>query len=67
MAFAALLIGFARAIFVVLEEGQVVDTLVSGLFAPLGHLPVASERGRDDGGADGPAFSGAERRRPGGV
>ena len=40
MAFASLLIGFARAILVVLEDGQVVDTLVSGLFAPLAHLPV---------------------------
>ena len=40
MAFAALLIGFARAIFVVLDEGRVVDTLVSALFAPLGDLPV---------------------------
>ncbi len=41
MAFAALLIGFARAIFVVLEDGRVVDTIVSGLFAPLARLPVA--------------------------
>lgn len=41
MAFAALLIGFARAIFVVLEDGRVVDTIVSGLFGPLAHLPVA--------------------------
>ena len=41
MTFAALLIGFARAIYVVLDDGRVVDTLVSGLFAPLGHLPVA--------------------------
>lgn len=41
MAFAAILIGFARAIFVVLDEGQVVDTLVSALFTPLGHLPVS--------------------------
>ena len=40
MAFAALLIGFARSIFVVLEDGQVVDTLVSGLFAPLQHLSL---------------------------
>ena len=40
MAFASLLIGFARAILVVLEDGQVIDTLVAGLFAPLGHLPV---------------------------
>ena len=41
MAFAAILIGFARAIFVVLDDGRVVDTLVSALFAPLGRLPVA--------------------------
>ncbi len=40
MAFAALLIGFARAIYVVLADGQVVDTLVAALFKPLGHLPV---------------------------
>lgn len=40
MAFAALLIGFARAIYVILSDGNVVDTLVSGLFAPLAHLPV---------------------------
>ncbi len=40
MAFAALLIGFARAIFVVLDDGKVVDTIVSALFAPLAHLPV---------------------------
>ena len=41
MAFAAILIGFARAIFVVMDQGRVVDTLVSALFTPLGHLPVA--------------------------
>jgi len=40
MAFAALLIGFARAIFVVLDQGRVVDTIVYGLSAPLAHLPV---------------------------
>ena len=40
MSFAALLIGFARGILVVLEDGHVVDTLVSGLFAPLQGLPV---------------------------
>jgi uncharacterized ion transporter superfamily protein YfcC len=40
MAFAALLIGFARSIYVILSDGNVVDTLVSGLFAPLAHLPV---------------------------
>jgi len=41
MAYAALLIGFARAIFVTLDEGRVVDTIVQGLFAPVAHLPVA--------------------------
>ncbi|QNE40052.1 YfcC family protein [Hymenobacter sp. NBH84] len=40
LAFSALLIGFARAIFVVLEQGQVVDTIVNSLSAPLAHLPV---------------------------
>ena len=39
MAFAALLIGFARGIYVVLEEGRVVDTIVQGLFAPVAGLP----------------------------
>ena len=42
MAFAALLIGFARGIYVVLEEGRVVDTIVYGLFTPIAHLPVAA-------------------------
>jgi uncharacterized ion transporter superfamily protein YfcC len=40
MAFAALLIGFARGIYVVLEEGQIVDTIVHGLFTPIADLPV---------------------------
>ena len=42
MAMAAMLIGFARAIFVALEQGHVVDTIVSGLVAPLQHLPVVA-------------------------
>jgi len=41
MAFSAMLIGFARAIFVVLEQGHLVDTIVQGLATPLAHLPVA--------------------------
>jgi uncharacterized ion transporter superfamily protein YfcC len=41
MAFAALLIGFARGIYVVLDEGRVVDTVVHGLFTPIADLPVA--------------------------
>jgi uncharacterized ion transporter superfamily protein YfcC len=40
MAYAGLLIGFARAIFVTLEQGRIVDTLVHGLFAPIAHLPL---------------------------
>ncbi|HUF24696.1 MAG TPA: hypothetical protein VMN81_11245 [Vicinamibacterales bacterium] len=39
MAYAAMLIGFARAIFVVLDEGQIIDTIVHGLFTPLEGLP----------------------------
>ncbi len=40
MAYAALLVGFARAIFVVLQDGRIVDTLVHALFTPLEGLPV---------------------------
>jgi uncharacterized ion transporter superfamily protein YfcC len=40
MAYAALLIGFARGIFVVLDQGHVVDSIVHGLLAPLARLPV---------------------------
>lgn len=41
LAFAGLLIGFARAIFVVLQDGKVVDTIVHGLVSPIQGLPVA--------------------------
>jgi uncharacterized ion transporter superfamily protein YfcC len=40
MAYAALLIGFARAIFIALEQGRIVDTIVRGLFTPVAHLPL---------------------------
>ena len=40
MAYAALLIGFARAIYVVMSQGHIVDTVVRGLFAPVAGLPV---------------------------
>src|ERR1700694_444773 len=40
MAFAALLIGFARAIYVVMNEGRIVDTVVHGLFTPIAALPA---------------------------
>lgn len=43
---AALLIGFAKAISVVLEQGAVLDTIVQGLVAPLDQLsPTASAIG----------------------
>ena len=41
MAFAGLLIGFARAIYLVLEQGHIVDTIVYGLFVPIANLPPA--------------------------
>jgi uncharacterized ion transporter superfamily protein YfcC len=40
MAYAALLIGFARGIYVVLDEGHIVDTIVHGVFAPVAALPT---------------------------
>lgn len=40
MAYAALLIGFARAISTVLEQGRIIDTIVNGMFAPLESLPT---------------------------
>ena len=39
MAFSALLIGFARSILVVLEDGRIIDTIVNALFTPLEGLP----------------------------
>ena len=40
MTLAALLVGFARSIYVVLNEGQIVDTIVHGLFTPIAELPT---------------------------
>jgi uncharacterized ion transporter superfamily protein YfcC len=39
MAYAAVLVGVARAIFVVLEQGRIVDTIIQAMVAPLAHLP----------------------------
>ncbi len=39
MALAATLIGFARAIFVVLDKGKIVDTIINAMVAPLVDLP----------------------------
>jgi uncharacterized ion transporter superfamily protein YfcC len=41
MAFAAMLIGFARAVFVALDQGQIIDTIVHGLVTPLAAMPVS--------------------------
>lgn len=41
MALAGILVGVARAIFVVLDDGRIVDTIVHGLFTPIENLPVA--------------------------
>ena len=38
MAYAGLIIGFARAIFVVLEDGLIVDSMVNGMFTPMSQL-----------------------------
>lgn len=40
MAYAALLIGVARAIFVVLDHGRIVDTVIHALVTPLERLPA---------------------------
>lgn len=42
MAGAALLVGFARAIYIALDEGQILDTLVHSLFTPLEQLPLGA-------------------------
>jgi len=41
MAYAAMLIGLARGIFVVLENGRIIDTIVNAIFTPIAHLPAA--------------------------
>ena len=41
MAFAAMLIGVARAIFVVLDQGRVVDTIIHAMVTPLAQLPTS--------------------------
>ena len=40
MAYAALLIGFARSISTVMEQGLIIDTVVNGLASALGGLPT---------------------------
>lgn len=40
MAFAAILIGFARAVYVVLDQGSIIDTIVHACVTPLSTMPV---------------------------
>jgi uncharacterized ion transporter superfamily protein YfcC len=42
LAFASILIGFARAISVVLENGVILDTIANALFSPLQHFSLES-------------------------
>lgn len=39
-AMAALLVGISRGILMVLQQGNIIDTVVNGLAMPLSHLPV---------------------------
>ncbi len=41
MTSAAIMVGLARTVYIVLEQGRVVDTLVHGLFLPIEQLPLA--------------------------
>jgi uncharacterized ion transporter superfamily protein YfcC len=41
MAFAAMLIGFARAVYVVLDQGLIIDTIVHACVTPLSAMPVS--------------------------
>lgn len=40
MTTAALIVGLARSVYLVLQDGRVIDTIVHGLFTPLQHLPL---------------------------
>jgi uncharacterized ion transporter superfamily protein YfcC len=38
--FAGIIVGLARSIYMVLQEGQIIDTIIYGLFQPLENLPL---------------------------
>ncbi len=40
MTLAAFVVGLARSVYILLENGHVIDTIIHGLFTPLQHLPV---------------------------
>jgi uncharacterized ion transporter superfamily protein YfcC len=39
MIFAAMIVGFASSITIILEKGMILDSLIYGLFTPMEHLP----------------------------
>jgi uncharacterized ion transporter superfamily protein YfcC len=45
MVYAAVLIGFARSIYVVLNDGKVIDTIVHAMFIPIESLPATVAAG----------------------
>ncbi|MCH6202041.1 YfcC family protein [Aquiflexum sp. LQ15W] len=40
MIFAGIIVGMARSIYMVLQEGMIIDTIILGLFSPLEGLPL---------------------------
>ncbi len=40
MVFAGIIVGLARSIYLVLQEGQIIDTIIAALFNPLEGLPL---------------------------
>lgn len=40
MAFAAVVVGLARSLYLILDEGKIIDSIVFGLFNPLQDLPI---------------------------
>ncbi|EIM78655.1 YcgA [Nitritalea halalkaliphila LW7] len=41
LVFAGVIVGLARSIYLVLEKGMIIDSIIFGLFTPLEELPVA--------------------------
>lgn len=41
MIFAGVIVGLARSIYLVLQEGQIIDTIIYGLFTPIETLPLS--------------------------
>lgn len=42
MIFAGIIVGLARSIYLVLNEGQIIDTIIYGLFKPVENLPASA-------------------------